>query len=580
MVVATQNPDLDYKAMANAGSWFIGRLQTENDKKRVLEGRSAGGGVDVDKLDTAIGGLEQRQFLLQSAHRGEPELFSTRWAMSFLRGPLTKEQIETPDAGRNEGSDVAPAAASPLPEPEATAAPTSPRTSAVAPAVAPVHSVRYLDPAAPWAASIGAPRTASACRPSSARVSLRYDDTKAGLDTTQVGGALRAARRRPRPRRRDHRRLRRPRLPHRAATARAHVLSSAPIDRSRSSATRRGRSSAASRTSRRSSSSAAGAQRLLPTRGAAADEPGGEIATGSRASTARSRPRAQGRGRDRAELAPLDRAPLRGRQRDRRPARRQGEHAHDRPRRAGARERRRPAREDDEPRGRAIPPRSGSRRPRPTSSARAGAARRGAEIDDRWKARRTRSRRSRSGSKHRRARRSETTLLWVPTSPSRAFAMRRGRRAGRLRRRRGDTGGSFCARDACHRRLRRRRRHDRARGRPPRPAPPGRRARALRRVLRPAAHLRCSTSFRRLAGPARARPARSTTATGLLRYVTAGATNVNVELVRRGAAAPYFFGGRSGRRMAAARGRRSRPSPRAACGARARRRAWSQAARS
>ena len=97
MVIATQNPvDLDYKAMANAGSWFIGRLQTERDKERVLEGlRSAAGGVDVAALDTAIGGLEQRQFLLQSAHRDKPELFSTRWAMSFLRGPLTKEQIAT-----------------------------------------------------------------------------------------------------------------------------------------------------------------------------------------------------------------------------------------------------------------------------------------------------------------------------------------------------------------------------------------------------------------------------------------------------------------------------------------------------
>ena len=110
MVIATQNPvDLDYKAMANAGSWFVGRLQTERDKERVLEGlRSAAGGVDVAALDKAIGGLEQRQFLLQSAHRDKPELFSTRWAMSFLRGPLTKEQIETltPDAARPERKKV------------------------------------------------------------------------------------------------------------------------------------------------------------------------------------------------------------------------------------------------------------------------------------------------------------------------------------------------------------------------------------------------------------------------------------------------------------------------------------------
>jgi hypothetical protein len=187
LVVATQNPvDLDYKAMANAGSWFIGRLQTENDKKRVLEGlRSAAGGVDVDTLDKAIGGLEQRQFLLQSAHRKGAELFSTRWAMSFLRGPLTREQIEqlTPDEAK------APAAAA---EPaEAAPAALAEDESGVAPAVAPGTSVRYLDPAAPWAASIGAAPDGKRLQAFlAARVSLRYDDTKAGLDTTQEWEAL------------------------------------------------------------------------------------------------------------------------------------------------------------------------------------------------------------------------------------------------------------------------------------------------------------------------------------------------------------------------------------------------------
>lgn len=187
MVVATQNPvDLDYKAMANAGSWFIGRLQTENDKARVLEGlRSAAGGVDVDKLDTAIGALEQRQFLLQSAHRDEPALFSTRWAMSFLRGPMTKDQIEilTPDEAR-----TAPAGAA---EPEQPAAPAlSDDESAVAPAVAGAVA-RYLDPAAPWAASVGAVPDGKRLQAFlAARVSLRYDDTKAGLDTSQEWEAL------------------------------------------------------------------------------------------------------------------------------------------------------------------------------------------------------------------------------------------------------------------------------------------------------------------------------------------------------------------------------------------------------
>ena len=74
LVLSTQNPvDLDYKAMSNAGTWLVGRLQTENDKARVLEGlRSAAGGTDVAELDRAIGGLGKRQFL--SSPRSRPPL--------------------------------------------------------------------------------------------------------------------------------------------------------------------------------------------------------------------------------------------------------------------------------------------------------------------------------------------------------------------------------------------------------------------------------------------------------------------------------------------------------------------------
>ena len=184
MVVATQNPvDLDYKAMANAGSWFIGRLQTERDKERVLEGlRSAAGGVDVAALDTAIGGLEQRQFLLQSAHRDKPELFTTRWAMSFLRGPLTKEQIATltPDAARTEGERM-----------RVTQSPLADDESGVAPPVADGIPVRWLDPSAAWASEIGADPAGKRLQAFlAARVSLRFDDTKADLDTIQEWEAV------------------------------------------------------------------------------------------------------------------------------------------------------------------------------------------------------------------------------------------------------------------------------------------------------------------------------------------------------------------------------------------------------
>src|SRR5688500_16887921 len=99
VVLATQNPvDLDYKGLANAGTWFIGRLQTERDKARVLEGLegiAAGTGQRFDKQGTeeTLAGLSNRIFLLNNVHDDAPEVFETRWAMSYLRGPMTRTQI-------------------------------------------------------------------------------------------------------------------------------------------------------------------------------------------------------------------------------------------------------------------------------------------------------------------------------------------------------------------------------------------------------------------------------------------------------------------------------------------------------
>ena len=100
MVLATQNPvDLDYKALSNAGTWMIGRLQTEQDKQRLLDGMSAAaGGVDIAAVGDTIAGLGKRQFVLRRAGKDRPELFATRWAMSYLRGPLTRDQIDHPAA--------------------------------------------------------------------------------------------------------------------------------------------------------------------------------------------------------------------------------------------------------------------------------------------------------------------------------------------------------------------------------------------------------------------------------------------------------------------------------------------------
>jgi hypothetical protein len=100
VVLATQNPvDLDYKGLANAGTWFLGRLQTERDKARVLdglEGASASSGARFDRsgIEATLGGLKSRTFLMSNAHEDAPILFQTRWTLSYLRGPLTRPQIQ------------------------------------------------------------------------------------------------------------------------------------------------------------------------------------------------------------------------------------------------------------------------------------------------------------------------------------------------------------------------------------------------------------------------------------------------------------------------------------------------------
>jgi hypothetical protein len=114
VVLVTQNPvDLDYKGLANMGTWFIGRLQTERDKARVLEGLegiAAGSGQKFDRqeMEQVLAGLSNRVFLLNNVHENGTEVFQTRWAMSYLRGPLTRIQIKTLMEGRKSAAAEAP----------------------------------------------------------------------------------------------------------------------------------------------------------------------------------------------------------------------------------------------------------------------------------------------------------------------------------------------------------------------------------------------------------------------------------------------------------------------------------------
>jgi hypothetical protein len=100
LVLVTQNPvDLDYKALTNTGTWFIGRLQAERDKLRLLDGLEGAAATSKEnfsreKMDKMISGLQSRMFLMSNAHEDEPVLMTSRWAMSYLRGPLTRDQIK------------------------------------------------------------------------------------------------------------------------------------------------------------------------------------------------------------------------------------------------------------------------------------------------------------------------------------------------------------------------------------------------------------------------------------------------------------------------------------------------------
>ena len=106
VVLSTQNPvDIDYKGLSNAGTWLIGRLQTDQDKERVLgglEGAAAGTGFDRGQAADTLSRLGKRVFLLHNVHENEPAIFQTRWVLSYLRGPMTREQIKVLMAARKE----------------------------------------------------------------------------------------------------------------------------------------------------------------------------------------------------------------------------------------------------------------------------------------------------------------------------------------------------------------------------------------------------------------------------------------------------------------------------------------------
>ncbi len=123
VVLATQNPvDLDYKGLSNAGTWFIGRLQTERDQQRVIDGLSsalAGASFDRATLEKLMAGIAPRVFLMRNVNDDAPVLFRTRWALSWLRGPLTLPEITRLMSQRKAAAPAAPAASAATAKPAA-----------------------------------------------------------------------------------------------------------------------------------------------------------------------------------------------------------------------------------------------------------------------------------------------------------------------------------------------------------------------------------------------------------------------------------------------------------------------------
>ncbi|MGE0471815.1 MAG: ATP-binding protein [Nitrospira sp.] len=191
VVLATQNPvDLDYKGLANTGTWFIGRLQTERDKARVLEGlegasTSAGKKFDRGRMEQTLAGLGSRIFLMNNVHEDEPVVFETRWCLSYLRGPLTRTQIkalmepirrETLSVNR-EASSVRSEEKKPAPTPAASRF-TSHSSRPMLPPDVPQHFVPLRGSKPDRSELVYAPMLLGTSQ-------IRFSDSKSGVDSTQ-----------------------------------------------------------------------------------------------------------------------------------------------------------------------------------------------------------------------------------------------------------------------------------------------------------------------------------------------------------------------------------------------------------
>jgi hypothetical protein len=184
VVLATQNPvDLDYKGLSNIGTWWLGRLQTERDKARVLdglEGATDTGGLDRAEVDRLLSALTSRVFLMRNVHEDGLTVFQSRWALSYLRGPLSRDEIRRlAGAGAGE-KPAAPAAQAAAGAPAGRAGEPSARPAAAERPIVPPDVPQYFSPDA--AAAVSKPLRGLVY----GAANVRFVDPKSKIDTTRL----------------------------------------------------------------------------------------------------------------------------------------------------------------------------------------------------------------------------------------------------------------------------------------------------------------------------------------------------------------------------------------------------------
>ena len=177
VMLATQNPvDLDYKALSNTGTWFLGKLQTERDKARVLDGLEGLSSTWTrEQLDRTLSSLRSRVFLMHNVHEKEPVTYETRWTLSYLRGPLTRDELRR-------------AIGAPPSAPAATATPDTPTPGAPAAQVAQDKPVLAAGISEYYLPASSAPGVYEPVLYGSALV--HYTDSRRGIDVSSVVHAV------------------------------------------------------------------------------------------------------------------------------------------------------------------------------------------------------------------------------------------------------------------------------------------------------------------------------------------------------------------------------------------------------